>query len=117
MQRRRHRTEEVLQAVGGEAGLDHYEVRSRVVRRHRVTRSRAAPVVLVPGAASRGENPGGVGAAMRRIFTRPPRSPAPAAEEIAEVVTRILRRNEGPRSYELNAWAFVTASVKLLSPA
>jgi hypothetical protein len=36
---------------------------------------------------------------MRRIFTRLLRSPAPTAEEIAEVVTRVLRRNEKSRTY------------------
>lgn len=36
---------------------------------------------------------------MRQIFTRLLRNPAPTPEEIAEVVTRVLRRNEESRIY------------------
>jgi hypothetical protein len=36
---------------------------------------------------------------MRQIFTRLLRHPAPTPEEIAEVVTRVLRRNEESRIY------------------
>jgi hypothetical protein len=36
---------------------------------------------------------------VRQIFTRLLRSPAPTAEEIAEDVTRVLRRNEEARIY------------------
>ena len=34
---------------------------------------------------------------MRQLFTRPLRQPAPTPEEIAEVVTRVLRRDEEAR--------------------
>jgi hypothetical protein len=36
---------------------------------------------------------------MRQLFTRLLRQPAPTAEEIAEVVSRVLRRNEESRIY------------------
>ena len=37
----------------------------------------------------------------RQIFTRLLRQPAPSPEEIAEEVTRVLRRNEEARIYSL----------------
>ena len=58
VQRQRHRVEEVFETGNGEAGLDHYEVRSWVGWHHHRTLSLVAFLVLVPGTtASRGEKP------------------------------------------------------------
>lgn len=98
-QRQRHRIEEMFAAGNGEAGLDHYEVRSWVGWHHHMTLSLVALWFLclerryVGGekprrsqCRSRGTSWPGCSA------TRPP-SPG----EIARVATRVLRRNERRR--------------------
>ena len=48
---------------------------------------------------SGGKTPAVTLSQLRQIFTRLLRCPAPTAEEIAEEVTRVLRRNEESRIY------------------
>jgi SRSO17 transposase len=63
-QRERHRVEEVFEAGNGEAGLDHYEVRSWVGWHHHMTLSLMALWFLcLERRRVGGENPGGDGAA------------------------------------------------------
>ena len=64
VQRQRHRIEEVFEAGNGEAGLDHYEVRSWVGWHHHMTLSLVALWFLCQERRRvGGENPGGDGAA------------------------------------------------------
>jgi SRSO17 transposase len=64
VQRQRHRIEEVFEAGNGEAGLDHYEVRSWVGWHHHMTLSLVALWFLcLERRRLGGENPGGDGAA------------------------------------------------------
>jgi SRSO17 transposase len=64
VQRQRHRIEEVFEAGNGEAGLDHYEVRSWVGWHHHMTLSLVALWFLcLEWRRLGGENPGGDGAA------------------------------------------------------
>ena len=63
-QRQRHRIEEMFAAGNGEAGLDHYEVRSWVGWHHHMTLSLVAMWFLCPERRHvGGENPGDYGAA------------------------------------------------------
>jgi SRSO17 transposase len=63
VQRQRHRIEEVFEAGNGEAGLDHYEVRSWVGWHHHMTLSLVALwFVCWERRRVGGENPGGDGA-------------------------------------------------------
>ncbi len=48
---------------------------------------------------SGGKTPAVTLSQLRQIFTRLLRCPAPPAEEIADEVTRVLRRNEESRIY------------------
>ena len=64
MQRQRHRIEEMFGAGNGEAGLDHYEVRSWVGWHHHMTLSLLALWFLIlERRRVGGENPGGDGIA------------------------------------------------------
>jgi hypothetical protein len=56
-------------------------------------------VVLVPGttASQGGKTPAITASQTRQIVTRLLRHPAPSPEEIAEEITRVLRRNEESR--------------------
>ena len=100
-QRQRHRIEEVFEAGNGEAGLDHYEVRSWVGWHHHMTLCPGGVVVPVPGTtASRGGKPRRsrcrrCGRSSRGCSAIRRRRP----EEIAAEVTRVLRRNEESRIY------------------
>ena len=50
-----------------------------------------------------GKTPAVTASQTRQIFTRLLRRPAPRPEEIAEEVTRVLRRNEETRIYHRHA--------------
>jgi SRSO17 transposase len=64
VQRQRHRIEEVFETGNGEAGLDHYEVRSWIGWHHHMTLSLVALWFLcLERRRVGGENPGGHGAA------------------------------------------------------
>jgi SRSO17 transposase len=63
-QRQRHRIEEMFEAGNGEAGLEHYEVRSRVGWHHHMTLSLVALWFLcLDRRRAGGKNPGDHGAA------------------------------------------------------
>lgn len=83
VQRQRHRIEEVFEAGNGEAGLDHYEVRSWVGWHHHMTLALVALWFL--GLERRrlgGENAGGHGApgAADRHAVAPPSGPDPGGD-------------------------------------
>jgi len=50
-----------------------------------------------------GKTPAITASQTRQIFTRLLRHPAPSPEEIAEEITRVLRRNEESRIYHWHA--------------
>jgi SRSO17 transposase len=78
VQRQRHRIEEMFEAGNGEAGLDHYEVRSWVGWHHHMTLSLVALWFLcLERRRVGGENPGGHGAADATGLHAP--APAPRA--------------------------------------
>jgi SRSO17 transposase len=78
-QRRRHRIEEMFEAGNGEAGLDHYEVRSWVGWHHHMTLSLVALWFLcLERRHLGGENPGGHRAADP--LDRGPAAPRSAPE-------------------------------------
>jgi SRSO17 transposase len=78
VQRQRHRIEEVFEAGNGEAGLDHYEVRSWVGWHHHMTLSLVALWFLcLERRRVGGENPGDHGAADASGLH--PVAPAPGA--------------------------------------
>jgi hypothetical protein len=58
-------------------------------------------MVPVPGtaAAGGGKTPAVTVSQVRQIFSRLLRDPAPTAAQIAEEITRVLRRNEESRIY------------------
>jgi hypothetical protein len=90
----------VFAAGHGEAGLDHYEVRSWVGWHHHKTLSLVALWFLCLERRRFGEKtPAVTVPQMRQIFTRLLWQPAPTPEEIAEVVSRVLRRNQESRIY------------------
>ena len=79
VQRQRHRIEEVFEAGNGEAGLDHYEVRSWVGWHHHMTLSLVALWFLcLERRRVGGENPGDHGAADAADLRAA--APRPAAE-------------------------------------
>jgi SRSO17 transposase len=79
VQRQRHRIEEVFEAGDGEAGLDHYEVRSWVGWHHHMTLSLVALWFLcLERRRVGGENPRGHGAADEADLHAP--APAPGAD-------------------------------------
>jgi SRSO17 transposase len=97
----RHRIEEVFEAAKGEAGLAHYEVRSRVGWHHHVTLSLVALWFLcLERRRVGGKTPAVTVSQVREIFTRLLRVPPPSPERIAEQVTRVLWRKEAARIYE-----------------
>ena len=99
-QRQRHRIEEFFEAGNGEAGLDHYEVRSWVGWHHHMTLSLVALWFLcLERRRVGGENPGDHSTADAAGVHAAAPAPAPTAEEIAAEVTRVLRRNEESRIY------------------
>ena len=76
VQRQRQRIEEVFEAGNGEAGLDHYEVRSWVGWHHHMTLSLVALWFLcLERRRAGGENPGGHGAANEADLCTAPPSP------------------------------------------
>jgi hypothetical protein len=99
VQRQRHRIEGVFEAGNGEAGLDHYEVRSWVGWHHHMTLSLVALGFPCLERRVGGENPGGHGAADEADLhaAAPPSGPDPGRDR--RVVTRVLRRNEESRIY------------------
>ena len=96
----RHRVEQVFQEGKGEVGLGHYEVRSWVGWQHHMTLSLLALWFL---ALERGRVGGGKDlltvSQLREVFTRLLRTPRPTARQIAEEISRVLRRNEEARIY------------------
>src|SRR5512147_1310099 len=83
VQRQRHRIEQVFEAGNGEAGLDHYEVRSWVGWHHHMTLSLVALWFLcLERRRLGGENPGGDGAAdaADRHAAAPPSGPDPGGD-------------------------------------
>lgn len=99
-QRRRHSIEEMFAVGNGEAGLDHYEARSWVGWHHHMTLS----LVACGSCAWSDANSGGGTLAItvpqaRQILARLVRDTLPDLEEIARVVTRVLRRNNEARIY------------------
>jgi SRSO17 transposase len=83
VQRQRHRIEEVFEAGNGEAGLDHYEVRSWVGWHHHMTLSLVGLWFLcLERRRVGGENPGGDGAAdaSDRHAAAPPSGPDPGGD-------------------------------------
>ena len=83
VQRRRHRIEELFEAGNGEAGLDHYEVRSWVGWHHHMTLSLVALWFLcLERLRFGGENPGGDGAADAAGLraAAPPSGPEPGGD-------------------------------------
>lgn len=96
----RHQVEEVLQEGKGEVGLGHYEVRSWVGWHHHITLALLALWFLILERGRMGEKtPAVTVAQMRAIFTELLRKRPPTAREIAEAVSRVLRRNEEARIY------------------
>ena len=90
----------MFEAGNGEAGLDHYEVRSWVGWHHHMTLSLVALWFLcLERRRVGGENPGDHGIADEADLhaVAPPSGASP--EEIAEEITRVLRRNEESRIY------------------
>lgn len=81
-------------------GLAHYEVRRWVGWHHHVTLALPALwfLVLERGRLG-GKNPAVTVAQMRAIFTELLRKHPPTAREIAEAVSRVMRRNEEARIY------------------
>jgi SRSO17 transposase len=103
-QRQRHRVEEFFEAGNGEAGLDHYEVRSWIGWHHHMTLSMLAMWFLcLERRRVGGKTPAITVPQIRQVFTRLLRHPAPTAEAIAEQITRVLRRNEESRIYHWHA--------------
>jgi SRSO17 transposase len=91
VQRRRHRIEEVFEAGDGEAGLDHYEVRSWVGWHHHMTLSSVTLWFLcLERRRVGGESPGGDGAADAADLhaLAPPPGPDPGGD----------RRSRHPRA-------------------
>jgi SRSO17 transposase len=83
VQRQRHRIEELFEAGNGEAGLDHYEVRSWVGWHHHMTLSLVALWFLcLERRQVGGENPGGHGAtdAADHHAAAPPSGPDPGSD-------------------------------------
>jgi hypothetical protein len=84
----------------GEAGLDHYEVRSWVGWHHHMTLSLVALWFLcLERRRAGGKSPANTVPQIRQVFARLLRQSAPTPEEIAAVVSRVLRRNEESRIY------------------
>ncbi|MBV8558782.1 MAG: transposase, partial [Planctomycetaceae bacterium] len=80
VQRQRHRIEEVFEAGDGEAGLDHYEVRSWVGWHHHMTLSLVALWFLcLERRRIGGENPGGDGVADEADLHAVASPPGPAS--------------------------------------
>ena len=102
------------EAAKGEVGLAHYEVRSWVGWHHHITLGLLALwfLILERGRMG-GKTPAVTVAQMRAIFTELLRRRPPTAREIAEAVSRVLRRNEEARIYH---WHSKTRRFRLVEP-
>ncbi len=90
----------MFEAGNGEAGLDHYEVRSWVGWHHHITLSFVALWFLcLERWRVGGKTPAITVSQTRQVFTQLLREPAPTPEQIAAEVSRVLRRNEESRIY------------------
>ena len=96
----RHRVEELFEEGNGEVGLDHYEVRSWQGWHHHVTLALLALWFSILERKRIGEKtPALTVPQTREIFTQLLQNPPPPPGQIAEKVTRVLRRNEAARIY------------------
>ena len=101
---RRHQIEQMLEQGKGEAGLDHYEVRSYVGWHHHVTLSLLALWFLNLERLVMGKKtPAATVPQVREILTRLLQHPAPTARQIAQEVSTVLVRNEQARIYHGHA--------------
>jgi len=100
VQGRRHGVEELLQAGKGEVGLGHYEVRSWVGWHHHLTLSLVALwfLVLEKGRLQK-KIPALTVPQLREVFARLLRPDPPSPRQIADEVSRVLRRTEEARIY------------------
>ena len=96
----RHRAELVIQEGKGEVGVGQYEVRSWVGWHYPMTLSLVALWFL---ALERGRVGGEktllTVSQLRQVFARLLRMPAATVEQIAEEISRVMRRNEESRIY------------------
>ena len=82
-QRQRHRIEELFEAGNGEAGLDHYEVRSWVGWHHHMTLALVALWFLcLERRRVGGKTPAITVSQMRQVFTRLLRNPPPTSRPL-----------------------------------
>jgi SRSO17 transposase len=100
---RRQQIEQVFQHGKGEAGLDHYEVRSYVGRHHHMTLSLVGLVIPVPAAPGAEKTPVLTVPQVWEIPTRLLRHPAPAPRTIAREITSVLTRSQKTRIYHWHA--------------
>ena len=97
---RRHGVEELFGAGKGEVGLDHYEVRSWVGWHHHMTLSLLALWFLqLERNRFGGKTPAMTVPQIQEVFARLLLPKPPSAAQIAEEVSRVLRRNEEARIY------------------
>ena len=99
----RHRIEESLEEGKQEVGLGQYEVRSWVGWHHHMTLCLLALWFLDRSSGVGKKNTGDTVSQTRQIFTSLLRLPPATAQQIAQTITSVLRRNEETRIYKWHA--------------